>query len=450
MIVMIGAGYVGLVTAACFAEMGHRVTCIDIDEQKLTLLEEGKIPFYEPQLDELVSRNRQAGRLFFSADYKVVAKAQICFLALPTPSDSSGACNLSHLLSAVAQIAELMSGPLLIVIKSTVPVGVAEQVHERVKKTLLERKVSYSFEVLSNPEFLRESTAVSDCFTPDRIIIGVQHPVVSTPGLEVLKGLYVPFCTKSDMVLIMDWRSAELAKYAANAMLASRISFMNELAGLCERLGVDVSQVADAIGKDHRIGTHYMSPGLGYGGSCLPKDLRALQLMAAGCGYSTPLLNGVETINQRQRELFLEKIVQHLGVVEEKVLAVLGLSFKPETDDLREAPSLYLIQELHERGAHLRLYDPVAMSKAEGLLKPYDRIYFCQDAYEAARGADALLLITEWNQFRLLDFEKVLELMKGRALFDGRNHYHPQQMEEKGFVYFGMGRKNYAYAARSV
>lgn len=435
MIVVIGTGYVGLVTGTCFAEMGNQVICVDIDEHKLQMLQEDKIPFFEPMLGEFVARNRAAGRLHFTNDYSAVAGVQVCFLALPTPSCEDGSCDLSYLFSAAEAVAQKMCGELIVVIKSTVPVGTAHQVREILRASLEARGVDYPFEIVSNPEFLREGNAVADCMKPDRIIFGVE----SQRATDIMKKLYAPFTMSHDRILVMDIKSAELAKYAANAMLATRISFMNELAHLCEKIGAQINQVRIALGSDHRIGMHYLYPGLGYGGSCLPKDLRALKAIARECDVPTPLLDSVDWINQKQRERFLQKVIDHFGTLSGKTLAIWGLSFKPDTDDLREAPSLYLIHELHRRGAFLRIFDPVALDKAELMLGKYDQIAFCGDEYSAAEGADAILLITEWKQFRLVDFSKILLVMKGRAFFDGRNQYSPAEMQALGFEYFCVG-----------
>ncbi len=439
----------GLVTGACFAEMGNQITCLDIDEEKLQLLKKGKVPFYEPGLEEIVSRNLLAGRLCFDKHYEVLKEASICFLALPTPSSSDGSCDLSYLFNAIEQVAQNMQDALTIVIKSTVPVGTAECLREKIQNFLALQGTDYSFEILSNPEFLREGSAIADCLKPDRIVIGAENPLEDSPGIEMMKKLYAPFHMSRDRLFIMDLRSAELSKYAANAMLATRISFMNELAGLCEKIGAQINHVRLALGSDHRIGTHYLYPGLGYGGSCLPKDLRALKAMAQSSTHATPLLDSVESINNGQILLFIEKIATYFGSLRGKTLAIWGLAFKPNTDDLRDAPSLYLIERLHELGAFLKVYDPVAMNKARKILSLYDRLLFCENEYIAAENADAILLITEWKQFRLVDFSKILSSMEGRAFFDGRNQYTPSTMQESGFDYICIGHSSPMIALNS-
>jgi UDPglucose 6-dehydrogenase len=436
-IVIIGTGYVGLVTGACFAEMGHKVTCLDIDSQKIKLLRQGKLPFYEPGLSEVVTRGVQSGRLFFTDSYSEgIDGARVCFLALPTPSEENGLCNLSHVLKAATTLASEMSDSLIIVNKSTVPVGTAEKVRETIQKVLDSRGLSLSFDIVSNPEFLREGTAVNDCMKPDRVVIGVDSAVAE----EVMVELYAPFTLNHDRLMLMDIPSAELSKYAANAMLATRISFMNEVAGLCEKLGANIRQVRLAMGSDHRIGYQYLYPGIGYGGSCLPKDIRSLRAIAKSYSYPTPLLDSVDLINTTQQERFYKKIESYFGSLEGKVLGLWGLSFKPDTDDLREAPALHLISKLLAAGAHLKLYDPVAIDKARPLFERGENVTFCSDEYDAADGADALILTTEWKQFRFADFEKVFALMKGSAFFDGRNQYKARDMESRGFDYFCIGK----------
>ncbi len=365
-ILIVGTGYVGLVTGACFAEMGHHVCCLDIDLEKNALLENGSLPFYEPGLSDVVKRGIKSKRLNFTSSYSEgVRGASICFLALPTPSEENGLCDLSYLLSAAGSLAKEMKDPIIIVNKSTVPVGTAETVKEQIQKILDERGVKIEFEIVSNPEFLREGTAVNDCMKPDRVIIGVS----TKKAEDVMVELYSPFTLNHDRLMIMDIPSAELSKYAANAMLATRISFMNELAGLCEKLGANIRQVRLAIGSDHRIGYQYLYPGIGFGGSCLPKDIRSLRATAHLKGYDTPLLDSVEEINNAQQERFFRKIESYFETLEGKVIALWGLSFKPDTDDLREAPALHLSAKLLASGAHLKLFDPVALDKARLLFR---------------------------------------------------------------------------------
>jgi UDPglucose 6-dehydrogenase len=431
---MIGTGYVGLVTGACFAEMGHHVICLDIDREKIERLKNGEIPIFEPGLEELIKRNVSAGRLQFTSDYaEGVKHSLVCFLAVPTPSDEKGSCDLSHVLLAIEQIAEQMDGYRLIVNKSTVPVGSAEKV-----KQLIGSLQNHPFDVVSNPEFLKEGSAVNDCMKPDRVVIGTDNPKAA----ELMKELYSPFTLNHDRILLMDIPSAEMTKYAANAMLATRISFMNELAGLCEKLGANINDVRVGIGSDTRIGYQFLYAGIGYGGSCFPKDIRALRSMAEAVNYPTPILEAVNTINEAQKRLLSKKISLYFGNPSGKTIAIWGLAFKPNTDDMREAPSLQLIQELLSQGAILRLYDPVSMSKAQKTLPSHPNLYWCQDEYDAAQGADGIALVTEWKQFRFVDFATILNSMAGKGFFDGRNQYKPHEMQAKGFDYFGIGIPN--------
>lgn len=438
-ILIIGTGYVGLVTGACLAEMGHDVTCLDIDQKKIANLKSGILPIFEPGLEEIVKRNVQARRLHFTNDYaEGVSKALVCFLAVPTPSDEDGSCDLKYVLAAAKSVAEHMSEYRVIVNKSTVPVGSAERVQEVIAKTLEQRAVAIPFDVVSNPEFLKEGSAVSDCMKPDRVILGVETPKASA----LMKEIYSAFSLNHDRILVMDIRSAEMTKYAANAMLATRISFMNELAGLCEKLGADINQVRIGMGSDNRIGYHFLYAGMGYGGSCFPKDLRALASMAKAVDYETPILHAVETINERQKKVLKRKIGNHFstrGGIAGKTIAIWGLAFKPDTDDIREAPALQLVRELLEAGADCRLFDPIAMGNARKALGDDARIHWCQDEYEAAKGAHAIALVTEWKQFRFVNLERVLQNMQGASFFDGRNQYKAQEMKGKGFEYFGIG-----------
>ncbi|MES2345695.1 MAG: UDP-glucose/GDP-mannose dehydrogenase family protein [Chlamydiota bacterium] len=435
-LLVIGTGYVGLVTGACFAEMGHHVICLDIDTNKIERLKQGIIPIFEPGLEEIIKRNTQAGRLVFTTNYKDSLKNSLaCFIAVPTPSDENGSCDISYVLSAATEIAKHMDGYKLIVNKSTIPIGTGTLVQQRIEQILKERDVDYAFDMVSNPEFLKEGTAVSDCLNPDRIILGVNNPTAAS----LMKEIYSSFTLTPDRIIIMDVPSAEMTKYAANAMLASRISFMNELAGLCEILGANINNVRIGIGADRRIGKHFLFPGIGFGGSCFPKDIQALQAMAKAVNYDVPLLKAIETINVRQKTVLAKKIHNYFNNVQGKTIALLGLSFKPDTDDMREAPSLQIIAELLAKGAILRLYDPIAMEKAAHFLPKNPNLIFCQSEYEAATGADALAILTEWKQFRFIDFEKIQSAMKGKAIFDGRNLYQSQELRDKGFDYFGIG-----------
>jgi UDPglucose 6-dehydrogenase len=433
-LLIVGTGYVGLVTGACFAEMGHLVTCLDINQTKIDLLNRGEIPIFEPGLEELVKRNRANKRLRFVSNYaEAVRDADVVFIAVPTPAGEDGSCDLSYVLAASASVAQVMVKPLILVIKSTVPVGTAERVRQTVSGM-----TRHPFDVVSNPEFLKEGCAIADCMKPDRIILGIDNPAAIVP----MKEIYSAFTLNHDRILIMDNRSAEMAKYAANAMLATRISFMNELSGLCEKMGANINQVRVAIGSDARIGYQFLYAGVGFGGSCFPKDLRALQAMAAAHNYETSLLDAVEAVNHRQKQVLGKKITAYFkpkGGLKDKTIAIWGLSFKPDTDDIREAPALELIRTLLEQGAQIRIYDPVALPHARALFKGEKQITLCSDEYDAARGADAIALVTEWKQFRFVNFDTLLPNMPGRALFDGRNQYKPAEIRARGIDYFGIG-----------
>lgn len=439
-ILVVGTGYVGLVTGACFAEMGHSVICLDIDKEKIQKLKEGLIPIYEPGLQEIVKRNASAGRLDFTTDYAHgVKNSLVCFIAVSTPTREDGGADMSYVEQAAKQIAAELDGYKIIVNKSTVPVGSTQAVSEIIGQELALRGCTYEFDVVSNPEFLKEGDAVNDFMKPDRIVIGTDNPRVAA----LMEELYAPFNLNHDRILIMDPHSSEMTKYAANAMLAARISFMNEIAGLCERMGADISMVRKGIGSDQRIGYSFLYAGAGYGGSCFPKDVNALRATAREINQPTPLLDAIEDVNVRQKEILGKKIEAYFsdkGGLSGKTVAIWGLSFKPGTDDMREAPSLVLIRHLLKRGAFVRLYDPVAMSQAKTLLKKSPQIMWSRNEFEAAEGADAIALVTEWKQFRFVDFSQVLPKLKGRAFFDGRNQYHPKEMVAKGFNYFSIGQ----------
>lgn len=437
-IVIVGTGYVGLVSGACFAEMGHTVICLDTDQKKIDQLKAGIVPIYEPGLEELVKRNAQSGRLHFTTSYEEgVLNATVCFIAVPTPSDEDGSCDLSHVLSAVTTIGQLMPDYRLIVNKSTVPVGTGSLVKQAVQEALQKRGLDIAFDVVSNPEFLKEGSAVTDCMKPDRIVIGVDN----SESARIMQEIYSAFTLNHNRIMFMDIASAEMTKYAANAMLALRISFMNELASICEKVGANINQVRIGIGSDHRIGTHFLYAGVGFGGSCFPKDIRALEAKAQAVGTEPLLLKAIAQVNQRQKNVLFEKISVHFGSsdLKGKTIGIWGLSFKPDTDDMREAPSLVLIQQLRKAGAAVRLFDPIAMPNAKKLLPTHPLITWCADEFEAAAKSDAIALITEWKQFRFIDMDRVLSSMNGTAFFDGRNQYKPEEMARKGFDYFGIG-----------
>ena len=434
-ITVIGCGYVGLVTGACFAEMGHSVTCLDIDPLKVEKLEKGEIPFYEPGLQELVNRNVKGGRLHFSLEMSKIGEALFCFIAVGTPEGKDKKADLSQIEAAATSIASHLKRYTVVVNKSTAPVGTASYLK---KMIALKLQRPIEFDVVSCPEFLKEGSAVDDFMKPDRIIIGSE----SEKATKLLTSLYAPFSLNHDRILLMDTPSAELTKYASNAMLATRISFMNELSWIAEKVGADLKAVRKGMSADHRIGYHFLYAGVGYGGSCFPKDIRALATLYSELESESPLLDAVELINQKQKlRLFmkLESFFAEHGGLEGKKIAIWGLSFKPNTDDLREAPSLFFIEALLSRGASLRLFDPVATQKAKERFKESSYLQFCQSEYEAAKGADAILLLTEWKQFRFVALDQVLSSMRGNAFFDGRNQYHYREMAELGFHYFGVG-----------
>ncbi len=439
-ILMIGAGYVGLVSGTCLAEMGHQVTCLDINPQRIALLNQGVIPIYEPGLEEMVKRNVKSRRLAFTTDYALtVPNTQLCFIAVDTPTTPNGAADTTQVESAARSLAAHLQGYCVIVTKSTVPVGTTSRVARIIKSSLQERGEAIEFDVVSNPEFLKEGNAVQDFMKPSRIIIGVENERAA----NVMKNIYAPFMLNHDRLLVMDIPSAELSKYAANAMLATRISFMNEMAGFCEEIGADINCIRKAIGADERIGNQFLYPGPGFGGSCLPKDMQAILALGGEHGVDFPILQAVQQTNRRQKHLMGDKLDAHFfdeGGVTKKTIGILGLAFKPDTDDMREAPSLVLIHHLLNQGAHLRLFDPVALSRAQSLLGYHEAITWCQDELETAEKADALVLMTEWKQFRFLNFSAILARMTGRAFFDGRNQYQPHEMAQRGFDYFSIGR----------
>lgn len=441
---VIGTGYVGLVTGACFAEMGNEVWCVDVDAAKIEGLKAGKLPIYEPGLEEIVERNYQEGRLRFTTDLgEAMAECDVLFIAVGTPPLEDGSADLQHVLTVARDIGRRLSRYSVIVDKSTVPVGTAERVRRAIQAELDARGVSIPFDVVSNPEFLKEGAAVEDFMRPDRIIVGTD----SEAARERMAELYAPFNRSHQRVIHMGVRDAEMTKYAANAMLATKISFMNEIAALCERYGVDVENVRLGIGADHRIGYHFIYPGCGYGGSCFPKDVKALIAMAQAAGVEPEVLAAVEERNAKQKRVLEEKIVARFGEdLTGRTFGVWGLAFKPGTDDMREAPSIPLIEGLIGRGAKVRAYDPVAMDNARRVFPAqwFDegRLVFTRHQYDALEGADAMVLVTEWKPFRHPDFAAIKPLLKTPVIFDGRNQYDPQQLQRLGIAYLGIGRAN--------
>ncbi|MCH8250681.1 MAG: UDP-glucose/GDP-mannose dehydrogenase family protein [Proteobacteria bacterium] len=433
-----GSGYVGLVTGACMAEMGNHVVCCDIDEAKIDRLNKGEVPIYEPGLEAYIARNRESGRLEFTTDAKkAVEHGLFQFISVGTPQDEDGSADLKHVLAVARSIGEHMEEYRIVVNKSTVPVGTADKVSAEIQKALDGRRKSVEFDVVSNPEFLKEGAAISDFMKPDRIIIGTDNPRTT----ELLKSLYEPFNRNHDRVISMDVRSAELTKYAANAMLATKISFMNELANLAERFGADIEHVRIGIGSDPRIGYHFIYPGAGYGGSCFPKDVQALAKAAAEAGYDATLLNAVEDVNLRQKQRVFEKLQSHYdGDLKGKTIALWGLSFKPSTDDMRAAPSRDLMEALWAAGAKVKAYDPEAMEEAARIYPNQKGLELCDTAYGAVDGADALVIITEWQEFRSPDFDVLKDKLGDAVIFDGRNLYEPEHVENLGLQYYAIGR----------
>jgi UDPglucose 6-dehydrogenase len=429
-IAVVGTGYVGLVTGTCLAEGGHRVTCVDVDESKIAALRGGAVPIYEPGLEELIRRNTREKRLdFTSSTAEAMEGTDVAFIAVGTPATESGAADLAAVLAVAEQIGRCIRKYTVVVSKSTVPVGTCERIAE-----IVGRAAQGPFDVVSNPEFLKEGSAIEDFMRPDRVVVGVLTP----RARDVMAEVYQPFFRQDARVQFMDPRSAELTKYAANAMLATRIAFMNDVALLCDRLGADVDAVRRGVGADKRIGSSFLFPGVGFGGSCFPKDLRALMTMARQVGLDFDLLRSVERVNERQKRLLFDVAVKHFGSLVGKRVGVWGLSFKPKTDDMREASSLVLIQLLAGAGAAVRAHDPVAVENASRLLGPH--IEMARDPYGAAEGADGLFLVTEWTEFRNPDFDRLKRTMRGSALFDGRNAWDPSKARAAGFQYFGVGR----------
>ena len=447
-IAIFGTGYVGLVTGACLAEVGHDVVCVDINAAKLEGLRRGVIPIFEPGLEPMVKANHAAGRLDFTTDAaQAIAHGDVVFIAVGTPPDEDGSADLQYVLQVAKTIGRHIEKPTLVVNKSTVPVGTADKVRAAIAAELGTRGVALAFDVVSNPEFLKEGDAVNDCMRPDRIVIGAGNAA----SIETLKRLYAPFNRNRDSVVAMDVRSAELTKYAANAMLATKISFMNEMANIAERVGADIEQVRHGIGSDPRIGWHFIYPGAGYGGSCFPKDVQALARTAGQHGYDARLLNAVEAVNDSQKGHLFELIQRHYDLGEDegvrgKIFAVWGLAFKPNTDDMREASSRRLLAQLWEAGAKVRAYDPEAAHEAGRVFGERDDLVLCDSAADALQGADALVVVTEWKQFRSPDFRHLQAVLGDAVVFDGRNLYEPAEVETAGLAYYGIGRGRSVHA----
>lgn len=438
---IIGTGYVGLVTGTCFAEMGNTVTCVDIDDQKIENLKKGIIPIYEPGLEAMVQRNVDNKTLFFSTKLKdCLDSCDMAFIAVGTPMGEDGSADLKYVLNVASEIGQHMSDTLIVVDKSTVPVGTADKVKKVIQQELDKRGKAIEFHVASNPEFLKEGDAISDFMKPDRVVVGTDDRETA----EKMRQLYAPFFRSSmDRMLVMDVRSAEMTKYVANAMLATKISFMNEVANICELVGADVNKVRIGIGSDSRIGYSFIYPGSGYGGSCFPKDVKALKKTAEQHGYNAQLLHAVEDVNDRQKYVIADKVIAHFGEdLSGKTFAVWGLSFKPGTDDMREAPSIYIIKRLTELGAKIKAYDPKAVHEAKAFyLKNVPGIDYALSRYEALENADALLLLTEWKEFRSPDFMSIKKNLKNPVIFDGRNQYDGDRLHSMGFTYYQIGKK---------
>jgi UDPglucose 6-dehydrogenase len=461
-IAIVGTGYVGLVSGACFAENGSEVFCVDIDKQKIENLQKGIIPIFEPGLEDMVQRNQKAGRLFFTTDLRpIIDDIEAVFCAVGTPSDEDGSADLKYVLEVARTIGQNMNKYILFVTKSTVPVGTSKLVHKTIQEELDKRGLSIEFDLASNPEFLKEGAAIKDFMSPDRVVVGVE----SERAKNLMSILYRPFLLNNFRVIFMDVASAEMTKYAANAMLATRISFMNDIANLCELVGADINMIRNGIGTDTRIGNKFLYPGLGYGGSCFPKDVKALIKTAHDKGYQMQILEAVENVNDNQKMVLYHKLVRYFGhialnekarsaslceipdmeiyvageaAIKGKTIAIWGLSFKPETNDMRKAASVVVIEKLLEAGCHVRVYDPVAMDEAKLLLN--DSVEYCKDIHSAALGADALMLLTEWKEFRLPDWAVIKKLMNIPVIFDGRNIYNRQELNDAGFDYHCIGK----------
>ena len=438
-IVIIGCGYVGLTAAACFAEMGNNVTCVDIDQQKITKLANGILSIYEPGLEQMLLKNSKNNNLFFTTDVAEALKnSEIAFITVDTPMGPDGSADLQYVLAVAKAIGETMTHKLIVVDKSTVPIGTADQVQATIQAALDQRGENIEFHVVSNPEFLKEGAAIDDFMKPDRVVIGAE----SDYAFQKMKELYSPFFRTHDRFITMDIRSAEMTKYAANTMLATKISFMNEIANICERVGADANKVRIGIGSDTRIGYSFIYPGAGYGGSCFPKDVKALKKIAEEHGYKARLISAVEDVNDAQKLVIAQKITKRFGEdLNGFIFALWGLAFKPGTDDMREAPAIYVVKELTRRGAKVQAYDPKAMTEAqEHYLKGENNVQYFDTKYEVVKDADALILLTEWKEFRSPDFEEIKQLLKHPIIFDGRNQYNAFNLEEQGFEYYQIGK----------
>ena len=436
-VTIFGSGYVGLVTGACLADAGNHVVCVDVDRRKVDMLRAGEVPIHEPGLEAVVKRNAAAGRITFTTDAKEgVEHGQFQLIAVGTPPDEDGSADLKYVLAVARTIGQHMTEHKVIITKSTVPVGTADKVQEAVSASLAARGANVEFDMVSNPEFLKEGAAIADFMRPDRVIVGTSSPRAA----ELMRALYEPFTHNHDRMIVMDVRSSELTKYAANAMLATRISFMNELANLAERCGADIESVRIGIGADPRIGHAFIYPGVGYGGSCFPKDVRALKRSAFELGYPELMLSAVEAVNERQKTVLFDKIKAHFGNLRGKTLAVWGLAFKPNTDDMREASSRVLMEALWAAGAAVRAYDPVAMPECTRIYGERADLVLCRTGPEAVEGADALAIVTEWREFRSPDFDHMRSALKAPVIFDGRNLYDPAHMARAGFSYYAIGR----------
>ena len=433
-ITIVGTGYVGLVTGACLADVGMNITCIDINEKKIEDLQKGIIPIYEPGLETIVQRNVSAQRLQFSTQLKENLDVDAVFIAVGTPPGEDGSADLQYVKAVAAEIGEFMQKYIVVVTKSTVPVGTSHIIKETIQNELDKRKLSLKFDIASNPEFLKEGAAIEDFMKPDRVVIGVENEKAK----EILEKIYKPFQLNGHRIIYMDITSAELTKYAANAMLATRISFMNDMANLCELVGADINQIRAGLGSDPRIGKKFLYSGVGYGGSCFPKDVKALIQTGNNLGYELKILEAVESVNDAQKEILSSKIIRHFGKNSNKTIGIWGLSFKPNTDDMREAPSIVIIDNLINAGFNVKVFDPVAMEEARHAISP--NVEWCTTAFQAIKDANALALVTEWNEFRFPDWDQVLELMNQAIVFDGRNIYDREFLENKGFTYFGIGR----------